>query len=727
MSIEKKTTMQENHYGTCPLCESECGIEITVENNEIVSIKGDKSNPFSKGNICPKAVSLIDLYNDPDRLRYPVRRTERGWERIDWKDAFDEIGEKINDIRRCYGKDAVALFLGNPNVHYHGNLLYLGFLLRALNTKNRYSSSSLDQLPLMMTCHMMFGHQILFPVPDIDRTDYFIIIGGNPAISGGSIMTTGGAIQRIKNIRQRNGTVVVIDPVFTKTASLANRHYFIRPGTDAFLVAAMVNTVFEEDLCKLGRLNTFLDGAETVREAVQPFTAETVSKITGISANDIRTITREFCAAQKAVCYGRIGTCVQEHGTVTTWLIIVLNTLTGNMDRSGGSMFTTPALDLVGFTALAGEKGWFGRHRTRVSGLPDFSGDFPVVALPEEILTPGEGKIRALISIAGNPVISAPNGRLMDEALGQLDYMVAIDWYINETSRHAHIILPPTTILEHHNFTMMTNLAGVRNFAAYSKPILAKQPGTLDNWEIILELTARFLANPLLRFAVRFLKPEFILNFLLRFGPHGSGLKIWRSGLTLAKVAEAEHGIDLGPLVPRLPERLFTKNKRISLAPEMLVKALNELKTVIEENAPKRPDGLNLLLISRRNLLSNNSWFHNFRRMHTPANRCTLMVHPSDAKAKQIKSGNMVRVVSGTGNITLEAEVTDSIMPGVVCMPHGWGHNLPGVKLSVALENPGVNINDIIDNHRFDFSGTAVFSGVPVRIEKITLNVEHRT
>ena len=712
-----KTAMQENHYGTCPLCESECGIEVTVENNQIVSIRGDKDNPFSKGSICPKAVSLIDLYNDPDRLKYPVRRTEKGWEKIEWKDAFDEIGEKINDIRRRHGKDAVALFLGNPNVHYHGNLLYLGFLMRALRTKNRYSSSSLDQLPLMMACYMMFGHQFLFPIPDIDRTDYFIIIGGNPAVSGGSIMTTGGAIQRIKNIRQRNGTVVVIDPVFTKTAALANRHYFIRPGTDAFLVAAMVNTLFEEGLCKPGRLDAFLDGAEDVREAMKPFTAEKVSAITGIEACDIRTLTREFCKAQKAVCYGRVGTCVQEHGALATWLIIVFNILTGNLDRPGGSMFTKPALDLVGFTAQAGEKGWFGRHRTRVSNLPDFGGDFPVVALAEEIITPGEGKIRALISIAGNPVISAPNGRLMDEALGQLDYMVAIDWYINETSRHANIILPPTTILEHHNFTMMTNLAGVRNFAAYTKPVFAKEPGTRHNWEIILELTARFIANPLLRFAVRLLKPELILNFLLRFGPHGSGLKFWRSGLTLAKVAKAKHGIDLGPLVECLPERLFTKDKRIKLAPEMLTKALNELKAVISADAHQQPDGFNLLLISRRNLLSNNSWFHNFRRMHTSANRCTLQIHPSDAQVKQIKSGDMVRVVSKTGNIPLEAEVTDSVMPGVVCIPHGWGHNLPGVKLGVALENPGVNINDIIDNRRFDLSGTAVFSGVPVRIE----------
>jgi len=571
-----------------------------------------------------------------------------------------------------------------------------------------------------MACYLMFGHQGLFPIPDIDRTDYFIIIGGNPAVSGGSIMTTGGAVQRIKNIRQRHGTVVVIDPVFTKTAALANRHYFIRPGTDAFLLAAMVNTLFEENLCKPGRLNAFLDGVEAVRQAVQPFTAEKVAAITGIQAEDIRTLTREFCAAQKAVCYGRVGTCVQEHGALVSWLIVVFNILTGNIDRPGGSMFTKPALDLIGFTAQAGEKGWVDRHRTRVSHLPDFGGDFPVVALAEEIITPGEGKIRALITIAGNPVISAPNGKLMDEAFKQLDYMVAIDFYINETSRHANIILPPTTILEHHNFTMMNNLAGVRNFAAYAKPVFAKPPGTRDNWEILLNLTTRFIANPLLRFAVRLLKPERILNFLLRFGPHGSGIKLWRSGLTLKKVAKAKNGIDLGPLVECLPQRLFTKDKRIKLAPEMLTKALNEMNKAMSANAHQQTEGFNLLLISRRNLLSNNSWFHNFRRMHTSANRCTLQIHPSDAQAKQIKSGDMVCVVSATGNISLEAEVTDSIMPGVVCIPHGWGHNLPGVKLGVAMENPGVNINAIIDNRRIDLSGTAIFSGVPVKIEKAT-------
>lgn len=711
-------TTEKKHYINCPICEAECGIEIITRNEEILSIKGDKQNGFSKGFICPKATAIKELYNDPDRLRHPLRRTPKGWEKIGWKEAFDEIENRLKAIRGRYGNDAVALFLGNPNVHYHGNLLYIGFLLKALKTKHRYSSSSLDQLPLMMACQQMFGHQLLFPVPDIDRTDYFMIIGGNPAISGGSIMTAPGVVHRIKKIRKRNGKVVVVDPAYTKTASLADTHFFIRPGADLFFVAAMVHTLFEEGLARPGRVEAYSKGLSTIKEAVKAFTPEKVSSVTGIKAEDIRRLAREFAGAEKAVCYGRLGTCVQEYGTLTTWLIIVFNIIAGKMDQPGGFMFPTPAIDLVGFTALAGEKGWVGRKRTRVSGLTDFGGEFPASALAEEILTEGEGQIKALISVAGNPVLSAPNGRLMDKALTQIDFMVAVDWYITESSRHAHIILPPTHFLEHSNAMMMVNLAGVRNVAAYSKPVLKKSKETRHNWEILSELTARSLSNPLLRIAARLARPELILDFLLRFGPHGSGLRFWRSGLSLNKVRNEPHGVDLGPLVPRLPERLFTKEKRIDLAPELFVKALRKITKNVSENPPKESSEFDLLLIGRRQLMSSNSWFHNAPGMHGKTNRCTLMVNPMDAEKREIHTGDRVQVSSAVGAISLEAETTDRIMPGVVSIPHGWGHHRSGIRLGVASSHPGVSINDITDNRRIDLSGNAAFSGVPVRIEK---------
>ena len=718
--VRRKTAMpdQRKYFGHCPFCEAGCGLEITRQGQTVQSIKGDAANPFSRGAVCPKCLSLIDLYNDPDRLRYPLKRTGDAWRPIGWDEAFAEIGKRIKAIREEHGRDAVALFLGNPNVHYHGNLFYLGLLLRALKTRNRYSSSSLDQLPLMMTCYLMFGHQLLFPVPDIDRTDYFLLIGANPAVSGGSIMTGPGIGKRIKAIRERNGKVVVIDPIFTKTAALADRHYFIRPGTDLFLLAAMVNTLFAQGLARPGRLAAFSDGIENVQRAVEEFTPEKVSAMTGIGAADIKNLTLEFATADKAVCYGRLGTCTQAHGALSNWLILAFNIISGKMDRPGGFMFPTPALDLVRFTALAGEKGWVGRHHTRVSGLADFAGEFPVAALAEEILTPGRGRIRAMVTIAGNPVLSAPNGRLMDKALANLDFMVAVDWYINESTRHAHIILPPTTPLEHANHTMMVNLAGVRNFAGYAEPVFEKEPGTRHNWEILSALTAQFVKNPVLKAALRLLKPELLLAGFLRFGPHGAGLKFWRPGLTLSRLKAERHGIDLGPLTPRLPERLFTKDKRLRLAPEIFVSALQQAASGLAGPPAVPVPPFDLLLIGRRNRLSNNSWFHNFSRMRKATNSCTLLVHPEDAAKAAIRTGDRVRVSSSVGSITLAAEVTDRIMPGVVSIPHGWGHHLPGVRLGVASRQAGVSINDITDQRQTDLSGTAVFSGVPVRIEK---------
>lgn len=707
------------HYITCPLCEAECGLAITVQEQEILSIRGDKDNAFSRGAMCPKALAIQDIHNDPDRLKHPVRRTGNGWERISWKAAFDETQQRVKEIRRRHGDNALAFFLGNPNVHFHGNLLYMGFLLRTLKTRNRYSSSSLDQLPLMMCCYLLFGHQLMFPVPDLERTDFFIIIGANPAVSGGSIMTGGGMTRRLKNIQQRGGRVVVIDPVRTRTAAMADRHYFIRPGTDVFLLAALVNTVFQEGLANPAHLGDFTDGMDTVKAAVSHFTPEKAAAITGIEAEEIRNLARAFCRAEKAVCYGRMGTSVQEYGTLATWLILVFNIITGKMDRAGGLMFPTPALDLVGVTALANEKGYISRHRTRVSGLPGFGGEFPAAALAEEILTEGEGRIRALITIAGNPVLSAPNGRLMDRALENLDFMVAVDWYVTESSRHAHIILPPTGILEHANFMTMINLAGTRNFAAYSRPVFNPEPDTRDNWEILLALSTRFVANPFLRMAMKRARPERLLDLLLRFGPHGAGMNIFKAGLNLSKVRRAEHGLDLGPLVPRLPDRLFTKNKRIDLAPGILTRALEAVAehqgTRLAETAPA---GFDFLLISRRNLMSNNSWFHNYPTMKNRTNRCTLLINTQDAEGKSIRSGDFVRLTSRVGSITVEAEVTDRIMPGVVSMPHGWGHHLPGVGLRVAAKYPGVSINDITDNKRIDLSGNAAFSGEPVSIEK---------
>ncbi|MBI9073847.1 MAG: molybdopterin-dependent oxidoreductase [Desulfatibacillum sp.] len=713
----------KRHFRSCSICESMCGLEIITRGPDILSVRGDKEDPLSRGYICPKGAAVKDLYNDPDRLKQPVLRTSGGWERISWKEAFDQTEAGLKAIRKEHGKDALAVYFGNPNAHYHGALLYLLPFLLAMNTKNRYSASSADQLPLMVVCEQMFGHMFLLPTPDADRTDYFLLVGANPVVSGGSIMTLPGFARRIKAIQERGGKVAVVDPMKTATATQADKHLPIRPGTDVFFLAALLHVMFREDLADFGWLGHFCDGTDHVHDLVREFTPEKAAPITGISVQDMETVAREFCQAKSAVCYGRMGACVQEHGTVANWLIMLVNIVAGKFDRPGGFMFPTPALDVAKALSLIGHTGHLGKHRSKVRNLPSFGDEFPVAALAEEILTPGEGKIRALVSICGNPVLSAPNGKLVEKALASLDFMVAMDWYIAESSRHANIILPPTNMLEHAHMPTMCHVAGSRNVVKYSPPVFEPGEDTRHNWQILKELAIRMEANPLMRNALRLTTPERLLKAGIRLGPHGAGVNPWGKGLTLGKIADSPHGVDLGPTRSCLPGRLFTKNKRINLAPRVIARemeAISESLTDYESGGDERYD---MLLIGRRNRRSNNSWFHNLERMHKPTNRCTAMMHPADASSRGIESGDLVRLESKIGAVELEAEISDNVMPGVVSVPHGWGHLYDGVKLSVAAKHPGVSVNDITDNLRVDpLCGNAVFSGVPVKVLKTTLS-----
>jgi len=714
---------ERKYYRTCNLCEAICGLEITVRGNDIVRIEGDRQDPFSQGYICPKGVALQDLHTDPNRLRHPVRRTRGGnWERITWEAAFDEVAGRLRDIQERYGNNAVATYQGNPAVHNFGTVLSFPSFVRTLKTKNIYSASSVDQLPHMVAAHAMFGHGLLLPVPDIERTQFFLIMGANPVVSNGSLMTAPGMSRRLQALRARGGKVVVVDPRRTETAELADQHLFIRPGTDAYLLLAMLHVLFAEGRVRLGRLAAFTDGVETLAAIVRDFPPARVAPLTGIPAETIETLAREFAAASAAVCYGRVGLSIQTFGTSAQWLVNALNIVTGNLDQEGGAMFPKAAIDpLERFTA-----GHLGAWKSRVRGLPEFAGELPVAALAEEILTPGKGQIRALVTIAGNPVLSTPNGRQLDAALATLEFMASVDIYINETTRHAHIILPPTGSLEHENYAAIFHHLAVRNTVKYSPAVFAPADDTRHDWQIFLELETRLASRtPLealwaqLRRGVRLgLGLDGMLDLAFRFGPYGTGL--FGDGLTLAKVKAAPHGIDLGPLQPALPGRLWTKNKRIALAPEMLTQDVPRLQTWLQSQPMPSAANGTLLLIGRRQLRSNNSWMHNSERLVRGKARCTLLVHPDDARQYGITSGQMVRVISRVGEIIAPAEVSDEVMPGVVSLPHGWGHDRPGVQLDVARRYPGVSINDITDEQLVDeVSGNAALSGVPVRLAPV--------
>src|SRR5256714_63192 len=570
------------HYRNCNLSEAIGGTEIPRDGDRL-SIRGDKDDPFSRGFICPKGVALQDIHFDRDRLKQPVRRTATGWQRIGWHEAFDEVASNLKRIQSLHGRNAVATYLGNPTVHSYGAMLFAPGFIRSLHTRNRFSATSVDQLAHHVAAYLMFGHQLVVPIPDLDRTEFLLMFGANPAASNGSLMTAPGMPQRLKDIRARGGKVILIDPRRNETAALVDHHLFIRPGTDALFLLALLHVLFAEGLTDLGALASFTAGLETISDLVVEFSPERVAAITGIDAERTRNLAREFAKAKSAVCYGRIGVSTQAFGGLCQWLINVLNIVSGNLDRPGGAMFSLPAFDPVSAPEGVAPRGSFGRWHSRVRKLPEFGGELPVAVLAEEILTEGPGQIKALVTHAGNPVLSTPNGRELDRALNRLEFIVAIDFYINETTRHAHIILPPTSSLERGHYDLAFHLFGVRNVTKFSPPLFQTNGETRHDWEIFLELQTRMESGALvgrMKRAVgkRFLAPERILDLGLRFGPYGDKFNPFSQGLNLRKLKKSVHGIDLGALRPCLPKRLRTRDKRIQLAPQPFVQDVERLR-----------------------------------------------------------------------------------------------------------------------------------------------------
>lgn len=702
----------KKHYRVCNLCEAMCGLEIEHDEKKVLAIRGDKSDPFSQGSICPKGALMGELYEDPDRLRRPLKKTPKGFISISWQEALDIVGERLNAIRAQYGNDAIGLYLGNPTVHNVGALLYISAFKKALRTKNAFSATSMDQLPHHFAALHMFGHGLLLPIPDIDRTDYMIIMGANPVASNGSLMSAAGVQKRLKAIQERGGEYVVIDPRKTETAKGANQHFFIQPGTDVYFLLAVLKIILDTGP-KLGHLSSLVKGLSTLREIVDEFTIEQAAALTGIEVASIQAIARQYLNTKRAVIYGRMGLSTQTHGGLCQWLINLINLISGHLDTEGGAMFTKPAIPVV-----RGKPGRInaGRWKSRVSGLPEYGGELPVVTMAEEITTPGTGQIKALVTHAGNPVLSAPSGHLLEAALPQLDFMVAIDIYLNESSKHADIILPPTTGLEIDHYDLVFNALAVSNNAKFSPALFPPQEGQLHDWQILKALTQRVSKKPM-PWTYRWSTPRRLLNAALLTGPYGklSSIKRFFSGLSLTKVRKARHGIRLGPLQPMLPKALMTKDKKISLCPEPM---LSQLKTLKEESQSFKKLAPNeFRLIGRRHLRSNNSWLHNTDKLMRGKNRCTVMLHPTDSARLSLMDEQEVIIRSRVGEIQIPVEITDQVRPGVVSIPHGFGHHRADIKLQVAANSAGVSVNDITDFQRIDpLTGNAAFSGQIVQI-----------
>ncbi|MBI1809786.1 MAG: molybdopterin-dependent oxidoreductase [Gemmatimonadetes bacterium] len=707
------------HYRTCSLCEAMCGLVVETEGGRVTSIRGDDDDPFSRGHICPKAVALQDLHEDPDRLRHPVKRVGSSWQPISWHEAYTLVEVGLRRAQREHGRDAVGIYLGNPTVHSLGATLFAPRFVKALRTKNRYSATSVDQLPHHLAALWMFGHPLLIPIPDLDRTDHLLVIGANPVASNGSLMTAPDVAKRLKAIKARGGRIVVIDPRRNETAELAGEHHFIRPGADAAFVLALVHVILAEGLERAGTTGAYATGLAEVRAIAAEWPPERVAAATGIAADEIRTIARDFARAERAVAYGRIGVSTQEFGALACWLISLLNAVTGRIDVPGGAMFTRPAVGVMQGGGSYGGAGRFGRWRTRVRGLPEFAGELPVSALAEEMETPGDGQIRALVTHAGNPVLSTPNGARLDRAIAGLEFYAAIDFYVNETTRHAHVILPPVGPLERDQYDVVFHALAIRNTAKYSPPLFAKPADARYDWEILTELTARMtgggVAKRLRALAewamVRWLGTRGVLDRELKRGPYG------RQGLSVRTLEANPHGVDLGALEPMLPRALRTDDRTVHLAPAEVVGDVRRLAATVDAPAGAHDGALSL--IGRRELRSNNSWMHNSERLVRGKARCTLLMHPADATARGLADGELVTVTSRTGRVDVRLETTDAMMPGVVSLPHGWGHGRDGVQLRVAQRHAGASINDLTDDQRTDaLSGNAAFCGVPVRVER---------
>lgn len=719
--------MEKVVYRTCTLCEACCGIAVRLAGDRVTAISGDDEAPSSRGYVCAKARALKDLHEDPDRLRYPLRRVGRDWQRVSWREAFAVAAGGLHTVQQRCGRDAVATYWGEPFVHNLGAMVFADVLTGALGSTKRFGANSLDQFPRQLVSHWMYGSGLFVSVPDVDRTSYMLVLGANPAISNGSLLTAPNLPQRLQRIRQRGGRVVCIDPRRTETARLADAHYFIRPGTDALFLAALIQTLFAEGRIRLGALASIVDGLDAVGAAVADFTPEVVSGPTGISADTIRGIARDFSDAPAAVCYGRMGTNTVRFGATNSWLTEVLNIVTGNLDRPGGALFPTPPVDVAGLQPPSQR----GRWRSRIRGTPEFMGELPAATLAEEIDTPGDGQVRGLVTVAGNPVLSSPAGHRLSAALDRLEFMVSIDFYLNETTRHAHVILPPCGPLERDHFDLAFQLFAARDVAHWSPAVFDPPGDGRTDADIMIALARRLHGSRGgwgRAYAVALHGLEMLggaratriaLDLTLRAGPYGNGLRPWRPGLTLSRLRAAVHGIDLGPLKPGLPKRLPVRperrGQRIDLAPPELVADLDRVRA-----HTRVADTESLLLVGRREPRSVNSWCHNLPSLMTGAQRCVLFVHPADAAACGIRDGEVVRVSSRVGAVEVPVRLTDTMMPGVVALPHGYGHNAAGARARVAAAHAGVSMNDLTDPAEIEpLSGNAVLNGVPVRVERL--------
>ncbi|MEQ3549914.1 molybdopterin-dependent oxidoreductase [Pseudonocardia nematodicida] len=728
-----------SHHRICPLCEATCGLLVEFDGRVARSVRPNPDDVFSRGHACAKGLGLARVDGDPDRLTVPLVRRDGRLEEASWDEAFAEIGRRLPPLVAA-DPQSVAVYTGNPAAHHLDHTLYLPALLGAIGSRNLFSPASMDTWPKNLVTVLLYGTGLGMSLPDIDRTDHLLLLGSNPVVSNGSTVCAPGFARRLDDLRARGGTLTVVDPARTRTAEIADRHLAIRPGTDAHLLMALLSVIDAEGLVDPGPAGPLVDGLDEVLALARPFTPERVAPVCGVGAAAIRDLASTFAAARAAVAHSRIGTCTQEYGSLANWLVEVLNIATGRLDVPGGAMFATPPAG--GPTTWPGgpARPQFDRWRSRVRGIPETLGELSVACLAEEILTPGPGQVRALITIAGNPARSVPGSASVERALREVGFLLCLDGYLNETTRHADVVLPAPGMFAHGHMDLTLNHFQLRNVARYSPPVLTPAPGELPEWHQVLRIAAIVRGVPELpvaamddevadqaaRRAARLCGlgqdevlaavsprrgPERLVDLRVRSGPFGDRFGAEPGGLTLATLEAAPDGVDLGPLEPRLPDVLRTPDRRIDVAPGLLTGDVPRLWA----STRAAPD-TGLRLINRRQHRGMNSWLHN-ALPYRDDGAGGLMMHPDDADRLGLVPGELVRVEAGPGEVVVELRVSSDIRPGVVSLPHGWGHTGDGLRMSRATAAPGANVNLLVDDRSLEpLTGTPVFNGVPVTV-----------
>ncbi|MEE3239349.1 MAG: molybdopterin-dependent oxidoreductase [Pseudomonadota bacterium] len=735
----------------CPTCEACCGLVMEVDRDEqkIISIKGDPDDHRSKGYVCAKSQAFNYIYEDGERLRHPVKKTANGWEAISWNEALDTIAEKFTHIRDQYGKDALSMYVGNPLGHDFAAGIYLQSLMASIGTERFFSAGTVDQHPQQLVCWGLIGHEWLFPVPDLERTELMICMGANPVVSQGSLLGRPNVKEAMKMIRDRGGKCVVIDPRRTETADEADQHIFIKPGTDAYFLMAFAQVLFDEDKIDLAHLADYVDNVEALREAVSQFTPESTSAVTGVSAAVTRQLVADYTATPKASLYGRIGLCTQEFGLASHWMLMVISILNGKLDQEGGMMFATAPTGGSG-PGVDGDVKPYGRWHSKVRGVPETCGELPASLMAEEITAPGN-EVRGLLTICGNPVLSVPRGDKIREAMDTLDFMVCLDIYINETTSRADIILPSTVHPEHSNVDVTFQNFTTRNYASYSPRTFEPAEGLKDLGEIILDISARMMglssedmdgyvyqgivdmaikranaegyeltADKINSLVTGDTSPERFVDVMFRSGPYGDFFGHNPDGLSLDKLKNhPQASMDLGSLKQRMPEIVRTPGQRINVMHELFADDLPRLKQRFDELTAEqaKADGQQMLLIGRRHVRDMNSWLHNLKPYVRGKNRCTIKVNPLDAERIGLVEGGTAKVVTHVGEANVPVEVSPEMMEGVVSIPHGFGHIYGDSQQSLAESAlPGISCNDLIDESLDVASSTCVVNGVPVQV-----------